>query len=105
MKAKAILFGTLLISGTAAVAQETLDTPKAEVALNYAYTRVNPGSGFSSYNENGGFGDIAYNFNRHFGFVADVGANYVGTANGLQLNNTSFEYLFGPRFNVRHGRF
>jgi len=105
MKSKAIFFASLFISGTVAMAQENVATPKLEVGLNYSYTRVNPGSGFSSYNANGGFGDIEYNFNRHFGFVGDLGASYVGTTNGLAVNNTSFEYLFGPRFNVRHGRF
>src|SRR5215469_14340945 len=105
MRMKAIFFGTVLLSGALAMAQETAATPKAEIGLNYSFTRVNPGSSFSSFNANGGFGDVEYNLNRHFGLVADLGANYVGTANGLNFSNTSFEYLFGPRFNFRHGRF
>jgi hypothetical protein len=87
-----------------ASAQE-IATPKAEVGLNYSYTRVNPGYGVPSYNANGGFGDAAYNINKNFGVVAELGANYTGTANGVSLNQTRFEYLFGPRFNLRHSRY
>jgi outer membrane immunogenic protein len=88
-----------------ATAQESAPTPKAEVGLNYSFTHVNPGSGFGSYNANGGFGDVEYNINKMFGAVAELGANRIGTADGLALNNTSFEYLFGPRINLRYSRF
>lgn len=37
--------------------------------------------------------------------VGELGANYAGSANGVYLGNTTFEYLFGPRFNWRHSRF
>ena len=105
MRLTSTILTTLLFSGAVALAQETSETPKVEVGLNYSFTRVNPGSSFSSFNTNGGFGDVEYNVNRHFGLVADLGATYVGTTNGVNFSNTSFEYLFGPRFNVRHGRF
>src|SRR5579883_631643 len=105
MKSTSILVGTLLLGGITAYAQEGTETPKVEVGLNYSYTRINPGGTFSSYNANGGFADVAYNFNRYFGVVADLGGSYTGTANGLALNNTTFEYLFGPRFSWRHSRF
>lgn len=105
MKTKAILFGTLLAFGLTASAQEAPATPAAEVGLSYSYVRVNPGGTLGSYNANGGSGYVEYNLNRTFGLVADLGANYVGTAHGLALNNTAFEYLFGPRVNFRHSRF
>jgi len=105
MRIRVFVFATLMTSAMVASAQETPPTPKAEVGLNYSFTHVNPSSGFSSYNANGGFGDVEYNFSKTFGFVADVGANYVGTTNGLAYNNTAFEYLFGPRINLRHSRF
>lgn len=79
-------------------------TPKVEVGLNYSFNRLNPNSGLSAYSANGGFADLEYNFTRNLGIVADLGANYTGTANGISVSNTTFEYLFGPRYNIRHGR-
>jgi opacity protein-like surface antigen len=103
MKSSAILLGTLFAFGIAASAQET--TPVAEVGMSYSYMRVNPGGTLSSYNANGGYGYAEYNFSRVFGLVAELGANYVGRDHGINLGNTTFEYLFGPRFNWRHSRF
>jgi len=100
-----ILAAALIVGAGAALAQEAPVTPKAEIGLNYSYSRVNPGGTLGSYNTNGGSGYIEYNLNRYFGLVADLGGNYVGTTNGVRLNNTTFEYLFGPRFNFRHSRF
>jgi len=105
MKLRVLLFASVFASAVVATAQESVPVPKVEAGLNYSYTRVNPGSGFGAYNANGGFGDVEYNFNKTFGAVAELGANYAGTVNGIQYNNTSFEYLFGPRINLRHGRF
>ncbi len=102
---KTILFGTLLAVGMAANAQETAETPKWEIGANYTYTRVNPGGALDSYNSNGGSAYAEYNFNKVFGLVADLGGTHAGTDNGIALNNTTFEYLFGPRFNLRHSRF
>jgi len=103
MKRYAILLGTLLVFGVVASAQET--APAAEVGFSYSYTRVNPGGALSSANANGGYGYVEYNFNRVVGLVADLGANYVGNVGGVQLQNTTFQYLFGPRFNWRMSRF
>ncbi len=105
MRKNALLLGSLLMFGVTAVAQEAAETPKIEVGLNYSFLRVNPGGALSSYNANGGFGTVQYNFSKSFGVVADLGANYVGSANGVQIGNTSFEYLFGPRYTWRHSRF
>lgn len=85
------------------MAQEA-STPKVEVGLNYSFNRLNPNGGLSGYSANGGFADLEYNFTRNVGIVADLGANYTGTANDISVSNTTFEYLFGPRFNIRHGR-
>ena len=94
----------MVTSGVAAYAQE-VSTPVIETGLNYTFTRVNPGGNLNSYSANGGSGVVEYNLNRVVGLVADLGANYVGNTNGLALNNTSFTYLFGPRFNWRMARF
>lgn len=104
MKSTVILMGALLTSGMMASAQET-STPVVETGLSYSYMRVNPGGTLGSYNANGGYGYAEYNFSKVFGLVGELGANHVGDANGVQLSNTSFEYLFGPRFNWRHSRF
>jgi opacity protein-like surface antigen len=105
MKTFAVVAGSLLLFGVSAVAQEAPETPKVEFGLNYSYSRINPSGVLSSYNTNGGFGYAQYNFSKSFGVVADLGANYVGSANGVQLGNTTFEYLFGPRFTWRHSRY
>jgi opacity protein-like surface antigen len=104
MKSNVILFGALLVSGVIASASET-STPVAEVGLSHSYMRVNPGGTLSSYNANGGHGYAEYNISKVLGLVAELGANHVGNVNGVQLSNTTFEYLFGPRFNWRHSRF
>lgn len=105
MKSKAFVLGTLLSLGVVASAQENPPTPKAEVGFTYNYTRVNPGGTLGSYNTNGGSGYVEYNLNKIVGLVADLGGNYVGSVNGNQLQSTSFDYLFGPRFNWRHSRY
>ena len=104
MRKSGMLLGSLLIIGGVVSAQE-FETPKVEVGLNYSFTRMNPGGSLSSYNENGGHGYAEYNLNKVVGLVADLGGSYVGSANGVQLNNTTFTYLFGPRFNWRHSRY
>jgi opacity protein-like surface antigen len=101
---KTILFGTMLAASMSMYAQEN-ETAKFEVGADYTFTRVNPGGALGSYNSNGGTGFVEYNFNKVFGAVAELGGTYVGSANGVALNNTSFDYLFGPRFNLRRSRF
>jgi hypothetical protein len=101
---KTFLLGTLLVAGVAS-AQELTETPKLEVGVNYTYTRVNPGGALNSYNANGGSAYAEYNFNKVFGLVADMGGTYTGTVNGFPLDSTTFDYLFGPRFNLRHSRY
>jgi opacity protein-like surface antigen len=102
---KTILFGTLLIAGVSASAQEAAETPRFEVGANYTYIHVNPGGSLASYNSNGGSAYVEYNLNKYFGVVADLGGTRTGVDNGVALNTTSFDYLFGPRFNFRHSRF
>ena len=105
MKVSAMLLGSLVIFGAAASAQEKAPTPTAELGFSYSYTRVNPGGAVSSANANGGYGYGEYNFNRVFGLVGELGASYTGAAGKTQLGNTTFQYLFGPRFNWRKSRF
>ena len=71
----------------------------------FTRTRVLIRGTLSGANANGGYGYVEYNLSKVFGLVADLGANHVGNAGGVQLRNTTFEYLFGPRFNWRKSRF
>jgi hypothetical protein len=90
-----LLLAGLVLSGVLASAQENI--PKVEVGASYSFVRTNSERHF---NENGGSGYIEYNLNRSLGLVADLGG-YTNGSNRFQ----SFSYLFGPRFNLRMGRF
>lgn len=103
MKLRTIILGAIVISGAAAYAQEAT-TPLIETGADYTFTRVNPGGNLTSYTANGGSGFVEYNLNHVVGLVADLGANYIGNVNGYALDNTTFTYLFGPRFNWRTSR-
>jgi len=105
MKAIAMVLGSLVMFGAAAGAQEKTPTSTTELGVSYSYTRVNPGGAISSANANGGYGYAEYNVNRVFGLVAELGASHTGDAGKTLLGNTTFQYLFGPRFNWRTSRF
>ncbi len=104
MKIRTFILGAICVSGFSAYAQEA-STPLVETGFNYTFTRINPGGSLTSYTANGGSGYVEYNLNHVVGLVADLGANTIGTVNGYALNNTTFTYLFGPRFNWRLSRF
>jgi outer membrane immunogenic protein len=104
MKLHTIILGAIVTSGIAAYAQE-VTTPQIETGLTYSFTRVNPGGNLTSYTASGGSGFVEYNLNHVVGLVADLGANYVGNVGGIPIDNTTFTYLFGPRFNWRRSRF
>jgi opacity protein-like surface antigen len=104
MKMRTFILGAICVSGFSAYAQEA-STPLVETGFDYTFTRVNPGGSLTSYTANGGSGYVEYNLNHVVGLVADLGANTIGTVNGYALNNTTFTYLFGPRFNWRVSRF
>ncbi len=104
MKLRTVVLGAICISGFSAFAQEA-STPVVETGLNYTFTRINPGGSLPSYSANGGSAYLEYNLNRVVGLVADLGANNIGSVSGIPLDNTTFTYLFGPRFNWRLARF
>jgi hypothetical protein len=75
------------------------ETPKAEVYVGYDYVRVN--SAGTSFNFNGGSGQLAYNVNHWFWVVGDFGGYYTGNGDTAGL----ISYLFGPRVSLRgHGK-
>src|SRR6266481_1714419 len=103
MRLLTFVSGLGLAFGTVASAQEHATTPVAEVGVNYSFARINPGGSTPSFNQNGGSGYVEYNINRVVGVVADLGAYHNGPVNGIN-DNTTFSYLFGPRFNWRMSR-
>ena len=93
------LSAVLLLVSLTAAAQ---DTPKAEVAVQYSYVRLNPHtSGVDSINLNGGTGSIAYNANNWLGIVGEFGGYKVGKIAGVDPHAKVFTYLFGPRISYR----
>lgn len=89
----------LAVLGLALPAKAQDERPRSEVYVGYDYVRVN--SNGSSFNFNGGSGQVTYNFNRWFGVVGDLGGYYTG--NGFSAGIIS--YMFGPRGSFRgHGR-
>ena len=108
MKRIVCLLGLVLLASLTAAAQ---DVPKAEGFLGYSYVRVNPGSGISGLNLNGGSGQFSYNVTNSISLVADLGGyrvheNIATSPSGpvIPLRGSVFSYLFGPRFTVRHDR-
>lgn len=93
---KSFRVGALLaIFGLALPAMAQDEAPKAEVYAGYDYARVNDLG--TSFNFNGGSGQLAYNANHWLGIVGDLGGYY--TSNGFHAG--IFSYLFGPRISLR----
>jgi hypothetical protein len=104
MRISVFLAGAL-VSGVAAIAQEAPPTPLIETGINYSFVRANPGGAYSAFSQNGGSGYIELNVNKVLGVVADFGGYYNGAINNFSVSNTTFSYMFGPRFNWRHSRY
>ena len=110
---KIIIFGTTLLIGLAAWAQEY---PLAEAGFDYSYARYAPSGAYTSgHSLNGGGGSFVYDLSQYFGIKADFqgyGSNFThfnipaGVANfpgGFSGNvqGNLFTYLFGPQIKVR----
>jgi opacity protein-like surface antigen len=104
MRLVTFVTGLILAGGVVASAQERPATPAAEVGFNYSYARINPSGTAPSYNQNGGSGYVEYNINRVVGVVADLGAYHNSSVVRSSPADTTFSYLFGPRFNWRMSR-
>lgn len=95
MKKLGLLCGVMLLFAMVASAQES---PKAEVFGGYSLLRVNPGSGVSGQNFNGGTGSVSFNPKPWIGIVGDFGV-YHATILGTGVNAVS--YTFGPKLAYR----
>jgi hypothetical protein len=114
-----LILGTigLLLLSTAGWAQES-STPKAEVFGGFSISSV----GIPSVDPTtllpttlresfwGWQASIDGNVSRHLGFVGDFGGQYKsidagallgGTATGVSVGMSNYQYLFGPRINMR----
>jgi hypothetical protein len=110
---KSLVFGTTLLLGVAAVAQEY---PRAEVSLDYSYMHFAPAQADTQNKSlNGGGGAFVWNFTDHIGVKADLqgygsftdaftiapSPAFPSGAHGSVSGNL-FTYLFGPQIKFRH---
>jgi len=84
------------------------DVPKAEGYVGYSFLRFNDSSPTNAFSANGGLASFQYNFNQHIGLVGEFGGAHNGNLgiSGTRVfspNQTSFTYLFGPRFFINKG--
>ncbi len=94
-----LLFGVLAVSE--AIAQEA----KADVYLGYAYTRFNSATFVPAFSANGGIAQLQFHITPVLGVIADFGGTHNGDIDNLQIDQTAFTYMFGPRVNLHpHGR-
>jgi opacity protein-like surface antigen len=98
---RSLLVGMFVISAGFACAQGQETTPVVEAGLNYSLLHTTSASGGSQITSNGGSGYLVYNLNRVVGLMADFGSYHNGTAHGSFNSDTTFTYLFRPRFSWR----
>jgi len=106
------VFGTVLLLGVAAMAQEY---PKAELSLDYSYVHFAPSQAYTQNKSlNGGGGAFVYNFTHMLGvkmdlqgynsftdtFVIPASSALPSGAHGSVSGNL-FTYLFGPQLKFR----
>jgi Outer membrane protein beta-barrel domain len=102
MKTTFTVVGGVLLAARAATAD---DMPKMETFLGYTYVRANSAYNLPAFSAYGGGGQFAYNFNRWLGAVADIGVVRNGDIGSAAIDNTTLNFLFGPRVSLRHPHF
>jgi len=85
-------------------AQETVATLRLELGLNYSLLHSTSSPDETNVTANGGSGYVVHNRHRVVGVVADFGGHRDGSARGSFKDETTFTYLFGPRFSWRKWR-
>jgi hypothetical protein len=81
-------------------------TPKFEIAGMYSYINFHPGTGFDSWNNNGGTGSFTYNANKWLGLTAEAGTYSFSRSIPSGSVEGGFQtFLFGPRLNLRRNYF
>src|ERR1700761_9648357 len=100
------LFGTLLLFGAMALAQDGTYA-RQEVFLGYTFLRANSAKNIPAFSANGGGGQNVLNFNSWFGAVGDLYAVHNGNVfggftdpvtgihySGSKIDNTNVFYQF-----------
>jgi opacity protein-like surface antigen len=90
----------LLCAGWAAAQ----DVPRVETFAGFSFVRFSSATDAPSFNASGGSGQFAYNLNRWLGAVADLGAVNTSSISGAAIDNTTMNFLFGPRISFRQPR-
>src|SRR6516162_379411 len=98
MKKSFTVLAVILVFAFAAAAA---DYSRMETFLGYAYVRTNSATDVPAFNANGGGGQFAYNFNKVFSAVADVGAVHNNNIGSAEIDNTTLNFLLGPRVSMR----
>ncbi len=101
MKKTCTVVGGILLSALLAAAA---DVPRMEAFLGYTYVRTNTATDVPAFSANGGSGQFAYNFNKWLSAVADIGAVHNGTIGNAIVDNTTTNFLLGPRVSLRFAR-
>lgn len=97
---RSVHIGAVLLFAVAAFAQES-GVPKTELGFNYSLAHLTSTPRGTDITSNGGSGYFVYNINSVLGAVADFGAYHNGSQHGSFNSDTTFTYLFGPRFSWR----
>ncbi len=101
MKNSSVLIAITVLCAMGADAQEM---PKFETFLGYTYVRANSSTNVPAFSANGAGGQFVYYVNKWLGAVADVGAVHNANIGGAPIDNTTTNFLFGPRVSLRHSR-
>ena len=92
----------LLLLSSSALGQDG-DYPEVEVFGGFSYLNSNPGTANQREDFFGWQASISANFHENFGFTFDSGGQYRTARAGFTVQN--YEFLLGPRYIVRGGRF
>ena len=101
MKKLFVVVPVVLLFTLAAAAQ---DVPTYETFLGYTYVRANSATNIPAFSANGGSAQFAYNFNKWISGVVDLGAVHNGSIGGLAIDDTTTNFLAGPRVSFRYSR-
>ncbi len=98
MKKCFTFMGAALLSVSLAAAQEV---PRFQTYFGYDYARMYPSQELPQFRASGGNMQLVYNFNKWISGVADLGALHNNSFAGFDIDNTTWNYVFGPRITLR----
>ncbi len=93
-----IVTGLFVLFGVGALAED--ETALAEVSLQYQMLGLSSNRSVPSFTANGGTSSFQINFMDHLAAFAELGAEHNGNIHNIQLDNTWWTYLFGPRVSL-----